>query len=101
MDLFKSADDSFAANVLDDRKRRDALAKARLNRVMTLGATAILFIAFLAMSYNRAPSSEIFGALAVINFALFLKSDSDVKLMMAAEKLLEKRAAARPEKPVN
>ena len=48
--------------------------------------TAILFIAFLAMSYNRAPSSEIFGALAVINFALFLKSDSDVKLIIATIK---------------
>ncbi len=101
MDLFKSSDDSFAEDVLDAAKRRDALAKARLNRVMTLGGAAILFIAFLAMSYNRAPSAEIFGALAVINFALFLKSDSDVKLMLAAEKLLEKRAAARPDKPIN
>jgi hypothetical protein len=101
MDLFKSSDESFAGNILDEDKRRDAIAKARLNRTMTLGATAILFVAFLAMSYNRAPSAEIFGALAVINFALFLKSDADVKLMLAVDKLTGKKPDPKTGKSIN
>lgn len=101
MDFFKSSDESFAGNILDAEKRRDLIGKARLNRLMTMGASAILFVAFLAMSYHRAPSAEIFGALAVINLALFLKSDSDVKLMLAAERLSGKATGSNEDKPVN
>ena len=87
MDLFKSSDEAFARNATRAEGRRNAVAKARLNRLMTLGAAVIFCLAFAAMAWNRAPSADIFGFLTLVNFGLFLKSDTDVKLLLVAQAL--------------
>ena len=101
MDFFKLSDDAFMEIAFQPEKRRDALGKARLNRLMTLGAAVVLFIIFMAMFFNRAPTAEIFGGLAVVNFALFLKSDSDVKVLLTVEKLFGEAVQKPGEKSVN
>jgi|GEM_PF-3430883 hypothetical protein len=87
MELFKSSDEAFARNATRAEARRNAVAKARLNRLMTLGAAVVFCLAFAAMAWNRAPSADVFGFLTLVNFGLFLKSDSDVKLLLVAQAL--------------
>lgn len=87
MDIFTKFDAAFAQVAEDSGKLEVALGKARVNRLITLPAAVMLLIAFLAMALTATPRAEIFGVIAVVNFALFLKSDSDVKLLSVLQRL--------------
>ena len=92
MGIFRRIDDAFADTTNDAHKLEEALGKARVNRQLTLPAAVIFFVAFFAMAFTRTPRAEIFGAIAVVNFALLLKSDSDVKLLSVLKRLQSGKA---------
>lgn len=107
MDIFANSDAIFTDVALDAGKLEETLGKARVNRLITLPASLLLFIAFLIMAITDTPRAEIIGVIAVLNFALFLKSDSDVKLLSVLQRLKagkadggEKAKDAEPRKPV-
>ena len=100
MDIFTKFDDAFAQTAEDPGKLEEALGKARVNRMLTLPAAVMLLIAFLAMALTNTPRAEIFGVVALVNFAMFLRSDSDVKLLRVLQRLpLRKAGDAKPTKP--
>lgn len=87
MDIFTKSDAAFADVARDAGKLEEALGKARINRLLTLPAAVMLFIAFFVMAMTDTPRVEIIGVIAVVNFSLFLKSDSDVKLLSVVQRL--------------
>jgi len=87
MDLFQRTDKAIENSVGDEAIRADIEAKARVNRALTLAAAMLLLMFFLVLSLLDAPVAEIIGVIASINFALFLKSDSDVKQAIVVRRL--------------
>ncbi len=93
MDLFQRSDEAWLAAARDADLRRAVIAKARVNRGMTLAATVALLVAFFLLSLFETPAAEIIGVIAAINFTLFLKSDAEVKQLL----LLEQKSGKGPE----
>lgn len=94
MNLFRRTDEAWKSSLEDESVRSDIESKSRMNRALTLASSILLIALFLILSFFDAPVAEIIGVLGAINFALFLKSDSDVKQAIVVSRLTASRAKA-------